>query len=209
MQKPDKGLRKFPLSKVIAANEKLQRVFLMHPDPIRHKVERKYCICKTKADKKMVCCDECDEWFHYRCVGISEEAAKAARDWRCGYCRSNPDDEGNRTWSLKIREGKRKRKTVALVRNDDDTPKALQFDASVTNMVEVGPKSWSEIAQQTQMGARKINLEEARRRKQAKKILNEGGHHVVDEVTLGGVGPRQVDGALVDDLLELGLLDGE
>ncbi|KAK3915736.1 Death-inducer obliterator 1 [Frankliniella fusca] len=32
-----------------------------------------YCICKKPAGEKfMICCDECDRWFHAQCVNVAE-----------------------------------------------------------------------------------------------------------------------------------------
>jgi hypothetical protein len=209
LQKPDKILRKYPLRKVIPATERLQRVLLMHPDPIRRKVERKYCFCKTNGNNEMVLCEECHEWYHFRCVGLSEEAAQGAEGWRCGYCRGDPDERGNRKWMLPVPPGKGKRQREAPARNDDETPLALGYDASAKHMVEVGPRNWGEIVQMVNEGGMKINVEEQRKKRKAEKILKEGGHHVVDELAFGGVGQRKVDGALVDELEELDLLNSE
>lgn len=32
-----------------------------------------YCICKTTDETNMICCDRCEEWYHFNCVGIKPE----------------------------------------------------------------------------------------------------------------------------------------
>ncbi|XP_035500787.1 CXXC-type zinc finger protein 1 isoform X1 [Scophthalmus maximus] len=47
-----------------------------------------YCICrKPDINCFMIGCDSCTEWFHGKCVGVSEKAAKAIRVWYCPSCR--------------------------------------------------------------------------------------------------------------------------
>ncbi len=125
LQKPDKALRYSPLVKVIPATLQLQRVLMLHPDPIRHDKERKYCFCKSNGNSEMVLCDECLEWYHRTCVGTDEEQASGSDDWRCGYCVGEPDADGNRHWELDIPQNGRKKKRTAPDRNDDEAPKAL------------------------------------------------------------------------------------
>lgn len=207
LQKPDKYLRHSPLVKVIPAIKKLQRVLVMHPDPIRREVVRKYCYCKTIPNAKMILCDNCNEWYHHACVGMDEEEARAAEDWRCGYCLAEPDDEGNRKWTLPLPKVTSKRRKHPASRNDDETPCALGLDPNKRNKILVGPGSWDEIKALTRAEGQRINLEEQRKKKQALKVLGQGGHHVVDEMSSAGLSLRPVDGTLVDDLEGQGLLD--
>uniref|UniRef100_A0AAQ4P7F4 CXXC-type zinc finger protein 1 n=1 Tax=Gasterosteus aculeatus aculeatus TaxID=481459 RepID=A0AAQ4P7F4_GASAC len=47
-----------------------------------------YCVCrKPEINCFMIGCDCCTEWFHGRCVGVSEKAAKSIRVWFCPLCR--------------------------------------------------------------------------------------------------------------------------
>ena len=43
-----------------------------------------HCICgmPESVDKKMVECEECKKWFHYKCVGLTEDPDT----WRCNQC---------------------------------------------------------------------------------------------------------------------------
>ena len=49
-----------------------------------------FCKCHRPYDVKtsaaMVCCDECFEWFHYDCVGLSAKQAQALENYVCKSC---------------------------------------------------------------------------------------------------------------------------
>ncbi|XP_061175912.1 uncharacterized protein LOC133184853 [Saccostrea echinata] len=45
---------------------------------------RQYCLCLQSNPKGlMVQCDSCRDWFHHRCVGISEDYAKSVPQYTC------------------------------------------------------------------------------------------------------------------------------
>lgn len=47
-----------------------------------------YCICrKPDNGKVMIACDECDEWFHVECIGISKDKAQTIQKYVCAECR--------------------------------------------------------------------------------------------------------------------------
>ena len=53
--------------------------------------DRLWCICQQPhSNKFMICCDQCLEWFHGKCVGITKaqgkEMEEAGQDWRCPTC---------------------------------------------------------------------------------------------------------------------------
>jgi hypothetical protein len=195
------------LAKAFEQSKRISKVLLFSPDKIRREIPRQRCFCNTKSTNQMVLCEACTEWYHLGCVGMSQEDALAADNWHCGYCRSAPDADGNRDWTLPIAQGKRKKPKVAPTRNDNATPKARGVQPFNDEFVFDGPSSWDECVELVHAGARKINLAEAKNKKKALQLVNEGGHHVVDEVSLGGVRAREVDSALVDDLIDAGLLE--
>lgn len=207
LKKPDQYLRDFPLAKVYEQSKRVYKVLLFNFDKLRRELPRQRCFCRTKSTNDMVLCDTCDEWYHLACVGMTREEADAAADWACGYCRGGPDADGNRAWQLAIPQGKRKRPKVALARHDDATPMAHGIASFGDEVIHDGPSSWEECVALARAGARKINLADLKNKKKAMKLVNEGGHHIVDEVSLGGVRARGVDGALVDDLIGAGLLE--
>ena len=66
-------------------------VTLPHPsDPIRGPLTEKpvFCICRKPDDGHfMIACDACYEWFHGKCVQITEEAALAVDYYHCPECK--------------------------------------------------------------------------------------------------------------------------
>lgn len=42
--------------------------------------------CHDVDNSRMVACDECDAWYHYNCVGVSQEVEE--EDWSCEKCRT-------------------------------------------------------------------------------------------------------------------------
>ncbi|TKY90673.1 hypothetical protein EX895_000671 [Sporisorium graminicola] len=48
-----------------------------------------YCICQRRQDDVeggMIMCDRCDSWYHYRCVGITEEDVELVDQFICPPC---------------------------------------------------------------------------------------------------------------------------
>eukprot|EP01006_Ploeotia_vitrea_P061161 TRINITY_DN77391_c0_g1_i1.p1 TRINITY_DN77391_c0_g1~~TRINITY_DN77391_c0_g1_i1.p1 ORF type:complete len:344 (+),score=23.14 TRINITY_DN77391_c0_g1_i1:216-1247(+) len=47
-----------------------------------------YCICRkpATADSFMIQCDTCEEWFHGKCVGVSQQKAKSIESYVCTQC---------------------------------------------------------------------------------------------------------------------------
>ena len=43
-----------------------------------------FCLCQLPETEDMVCCDKCNSWYHYHCVGIREESDLP----NCWYCKS-------------------------------------------------------------------------------------------------------------------------
>jgi hypothetical protein len=111
------------------------------------------------------------------------------------------------SWKLDIPQGNRKRKKVAPERGSKDTPRARGVGPDEDDVQEVGPRSWQDVVDIAKAGGRAINLEMQANKRKAQKIVKEGGHHVVDEMTAVGLQLREVDDELIDDLLGQGLLD--
>jgi len=64
--------------------------------------KRRYCYCQKRYDpqRPMICCDNCEEWYHFDCIDedmlfwTSEENQNLS--WKCGECgelRDSPKDK--------------------------------------------------------------------------------------------------------------------
>ena len=45
-----------------------------------------YCICRRPYDGFMIGCDECEEWYHGPCIGVSESKAGRFETYQCMRC---------------------------------------------------------------------------------------------------------------------------
>mmetsp|Transcript_7974 Transcript_7974/g.11791 ORF Transcript_7974/g.11791 Transcript_7974/m.11791 type:complete len:1472 (+) Transcript_7974:701-5116(+) len=48
-----------------------------------------YCICRRPYEGFMIGCDNCDEWFHGPCIGVSEQQAERYDKYMCVRCCTN------------------------------------------------------------------------------------------------------------------------
>lgn len=57
-----------------------------------------FCICQKPYDlsAEMVCCDECVEWFHIECIGVSKREVARLENYVCSSC-SKIKSEGKQT----------------------------------------------------------------------------------------------------------------
>lgn len=46
------------------------------------------CVCQQpyNVDTAMVSCDVCEDWYHLRCVGVTQTAAKSMKKYICPVC---------------------------------------------------------------------------------------------------------------------------
>lgn len=49
-------------------------------------------VCDDLDNSRMVCCDECDRWFHFACVGVDEDIKEV--DWSCSTCNAGRTSQG-------------------------------------------------------------------------------------------------------------------
>ncbi len=200
-------MRQFPLEVVVAESKKVTQRIVFHPDQLRHQVKRQRCFCGNVSNDRMLLCDTCQEWYHCDCIGVTKKEAATLQGWKCGYCFEPPDAAGDCVWKMDIPQGKRKKAKVAPSRNVSQTPRELGIDPEGADLVWEGPDTWDKIVDLAREGGRKINLEQKRHKAAAAKILKEGGHHIVDEMTAGGVQARGVSNALADEFYHNDMLN--
>lgn len=65
--------------------------------------EEIFCICrKPDTGKLMVACDGCDEWFHFKCMGLNQKNKDLVKSYYCKFC----DDlfhKGKSLWKRKCK----------------------------------------------------------------------------------------------------------
>merc|ERR1719318_171059 len=67
--------------------------------------ERLWCICQQPHNNRfMICCDICLDWFHGKCVGITQAQGKvmeeAGQDWKCPPCLAGLENNDDTTESV-------------------------------------------------------------------------------------------------------------
>jgi hypothetical protein len=66
----------------------------------------RYCICREvyTADKPMIGCDQCSEWYHWDCLGLSSRNVNALRDvgFICTLCKTKNTPKQNSEKHSKI-----------------------------------------------------------------------------------------------------------
>jgi hypothetical protein len=51
-----------------------------------------HCICRQPSDGRfMICCDQCEMWFHIACLGLEQRVAEKLEEYLCSKC----GDKGN------------------------------------------------------------------------------------------------------------------
>ena len=43
-------------------------------------------VCKSKKARTWIACDNCEQWYHMKCVGLTAKKAKSLTNWNCGLC---------------------------------------------------------------------------------------------------------------------------
>jgi hypothetical protein len=206
MAKPDKVLRFRPLKEVPEAVAKLKRVVLIHSKPIVEELKAKFCICgkgeRKRGDKSkvMIQCEECWEWYHSDCVGVADAAAVQNNDWKCEWCKSVVDKEGYQRW----KSGRKKAKK----RHRKDIPKLsgaiLGGDPEVRYSA---PPSWDGKVEQVKELARRAAIKKRKLTEAVEKLVDEGGHHLVDAEGMAGLELRPVNDGMIDEMLQAGLVE--
>lgn len=58
--------------------------------------ERLWCICNQPHNNRfMIACDQCLDWYHGKCVGITKKMGKdmesVGNEWRCPKCKDQEE----------------------------------------------------------------------------------------------------------------------
>ncbi|XP_052241831.1 death-inducer obliterator 1-like isoform X2 [Dreissena polymorpha] len=115
-----------------------------------------YCICRQPHNQRfMICCDKCEEWFHGKCVGITQargaEMAKNNEEYVCPQCMGKPEIEKADVGSAadqesfekmemeaetsdvsEVKQGSFTTQTDGTETTDNSTPKAKKSEGSGT-----------------------------------------------------------------------------
>jgi len=51
--------------------------------------EKLWCLCRQPHNNRfMICCDSCKEWFHGKCVQVTQEMGLSISTWECKGCQA-------------------------------------------------------------------------------------------------------------------------
>lgn len=72
-----------------------------------------YCICRsTDGTRFMIACDNCEEWYHGDCIGITEVDANDIKHYYCDKCQAENPSLHTRYTSKKLKEKKEKKEKI-------------------------------------------------------------------------------------------------
>ena len=125
---------KFPVSEIRSLIEESRGLPLAMHDlgqyvELLDEMCKEYCVCRSRYNpvRPMICCDSCDGWFHYECVGLCVPAdADAAEEDHAFVC-PNCVATGN---------GPCKEAECTVVPHEDSAVVANVVDGAVPNAAE-------------------------------------------------------------------------
>ncbi|XP_028439863.1 CXXC-type zinc finger protein 1a isoform X2 [Perca flavescens] len=104
-----------------------------------------YCVCrKPDINCFMIGCDSCSEWFHGKCVGVSEKSAKSIRVWYCPSCK-------DKNLSLEIKYGPKKNKEKEEKESEPEMEDKPDGDGSSTPQAKMDRRRGSQIKRSARM----------------------------------------------------------
>lgn len=91
-----------------------------------------YCLCRSSdCSQFMIACDHCEEWYHGRCVGVEEPAAKFILKYACPPCRGKDP-----TLSVIYKEKKDKKEMLKSEKMSDKKIKKQRIKEKKMKMKE-------------------------------------------------------------------------
>lgn len=74
-----------------AQAKKAEQYLCPNCDKLRAKNNELYCLCRQPYDESQfyICCDQCQDWFHGRCVGVLQSEADSIDEYVCPNCQSD------------------------------------------------------------------------------------------------------------------------
>jgi len=141
---------------VVEALSLLRDVVLFSPAPICGEGAIRYCYCGCPATLQMVQCDECDEWYHYKCAGIRAADVRGDAEFECGYCRGNVNGAGLQVWAGEVFRGRKVVKKVVIPDRDPNSAPAKRSKKKGGHQEWFGPHSWAELVEQIRDHAAEI-----------------------------------------------------
>jgi len=158
----------------------------------------------------MVVCDECQEWFHLDCLGLTEDEARALPSFVCGWCRSTHqvelDDQELVAWDsvkVPVTAYAVEVDTSVSLRHPDVTPAVQATKRRRVDMQWTGCQTWEDLEALIVEDAKRILRLEIADKTKADEIINKLGHHGKD-MSAGG---RTVDAPIDDNLRDQALVE--
>ena len=92
-----------------------------------------WCICQQPHNNRfMICCDNCLDWFHGKCVGITKKMGKemeeAGNEWTCPKCKNQVEKEVTEKQNAELKDKLKERET-SVTKKKSVTPKAKESPA--------------------------------------------------------------------------------
>lgn len=139
----------------------------------------------------MVQCDECLEWFHYMCIGLSAQDVKnLGPQYVCGWCSAVEcaqvsDGKRVRVWNGETVTGP-KRSKLNLVRDPSDSPKEKGRAKKRIEEDWKGFETWEDVTSFCSEESKKVEEAVKRGKKKARELMTNPSHHAGDTRGPGG-----------------------
>jgi len=201
---PSMEFRHYPLAAAVSAVEKQARVVVLASHPLTGSSEAPLCLCGEDDDVALITCKKCRTEYHQQCIQWNPAGRIKAKDYVCGFCLDEPDDDGVRYWHAPIcADLADLADDNKIHRNDNE----LMYQGRGKLRKRIGGEqqvSWANVIDRVHRQAIKVHELKKAQYDRAKARIAEGGHHVADRAGGGGVAAVPVDDQVVDFLEGIG-----